>query len=219
MDAVWCGVVEAKSFSENEQNIRKELEQAVKTRKWDEMFAVLGKRPYLVNAAFLDDPKWNAPLHQLVEDNAPAEIVEKAAKLGAWLTLKDFNGNKAVDIANRKGNQHLVEDLNPVYCHPLNPEMLSKIQEYFHQVIIGRINVIPEWRSFRLPDLEILLEIEEPNMWFPVPGMYGGFNYELLIEGEVVKLVSSSWCRIVGGSGERHEITSEGIRLIEKGYV
>lgn len=33
------------------------------------------------------------------------------------------------------------------------------------------------------------------------------------------KLVSESWCRVVGGSGQRHELTSEGSRLLEEGLV
>jgi len=50
-------------------------------------------------------------------------------------------------------------------------------------------------------------------MWFPVPGMYGGFSYRLEVAGVKAKLVSESWCRVVGGSGQRHEITRTGGRV------
>ena len=33
------------------------------------------------------------------------------------------------------------------------------------------------------------------------------------------KLVAESWCRVVGGSGQRHEITPAGSRLVEEGFV
>jgi hypothetical protein len=56
-------------------------------------------------------------------------------------------------------------------------------------------------------------------MWFPVPGMYGGFSYRLESVGVEAKLVSESWCRVVGGSGQRHEITSAGSQLVEEGFV
>jgi hypothetical protein len=56
-------------------------------------------------------------------------------------------------------------------------------------------------------------------MWFPVPGMYGGFSYRLEAAGVEAKLVSESWSRVVGGSGQRHEVTSEGSRLVEEGFV
>ncbi len=56
-------------------------------------------------------------------------------------------------------------------------------------------------------------------MWFPVPGMYGGFSYCLELTGADAKLVAESWCRVVGGSGQRHEITTYGSRLVEEGFV
>lgn len=58
-----------------------------------------------------------------------------------------------------------------------------------------------------------------PQMWFPVPGMYGGFSYRLESIGVDAKLMAESWGRVVGGSGQRHEITSEGSRLVEEGFV
>jgi hypothetical protein len=49
--------------------------------------------------------------------------------------------------------------------------------------------------------------------------MYGGFSYRLEGEGERAKLVTESWCRIVGGSGQRHEITAQGSKLVDTGFV
>ena len=56
-------------------------------------------------------------------------------------------------------------------------------------------------------------------MWFAVPGMYGGFSYGFESFGVDAKLIAESWCRVVGGSGQRHEITSEGSRLLDEGFV
>ncbi len=71
----------------------------------------------------------------------------------------------------------------------------------------------------RLPELELLLEIEQPRMWFAVPEMYGGFNYWLDGEGGNAKLISESWYRVVGGSGQRYEITSKEGKLVDEGFV
>jgi hypothetical protein len=71
----------------------------------------------------------------------------------------------------------------------------------------------------RLPELEPLLELASPKMWFPVPGMMGGFSYWLEETGVNAKLVSESWSRGVGGSGQRHIITSEGSTLEAEGFV
>ena len=73
--------------------------------------------------------------------------------------------------------------------------------------------------KLRLPELEPLLEIEEPRMWFPVPGMSGGFSYWLDGEGKNAKLIVKSWCRVVDGSGQHHEITSKKSILVDEGFV
>lgn len=220
MTIEWCGIVKSNIFSQDECNLRKQIAKVIKAHQWNKAFLLLQERPDLINATFLDEMSWYAPVHQITFDNSPIEIVEKILSIGAWRTLKNSDGNKPVDIANKEGYQNLALLLKPIYRRHINLETLSKIQAHFHKVIIGRIeHTIPEWASFRLPDLEILLEIEQPRMWFPVPGMYGGFSYKLEIEGENVKLISESWCRVVGGSGERHEITAEGSKLVEQGFV
>jgi hypothetical protein len=56
-------------------------------------------------------------------------------------------------------------------------------------------------------------------MWLSLPGTYGGFSDCLDTDGVEATLVSESRCRVVGGSGQRHEITSEGSRLAGDGFV
>jgi hypothetical protein len=97
--------------------------------------------------------------------------------------------------------------------------VLLKIQAHFHAVIRDRIDRQLPDHGLRLPELEPLLELDRPHMWFPVPGMYGGFSYWLEADGVEAKLVSKSWCRVVEGSGQRHEITPAGSRLVEEGFV
>jgi len=220
MSVEWCGMINSDSFSEHARITRREFEQVIKSNRWDDVFSVLEQNPDLINATFLDNPLWYSPLHHLTEENAPVEIIERTINLGAWRTLKTLNEEKAVDIALRQGHQELVRLLNPIYYHNIQLETLSKIQKHFHEVIVGRINILPNWKSLRLPELEVLLEIREPSMWFPVPGMYGGFNYRLAFNRDkTVRLVSESWSRVVGGSGQRHEITPKGSELVEEGFV
>jgi hypothetical protein len=66
--------------------------------------------------------------------------------------------------------------------------------------------------ELRLPELEVMLELERPELWFPVPGMYGGFHFRL----ERDRLLASSWSRIVSGSEEHHEITESGTRTVAR---
>lgn len=49
--------------------------------------------------------------------------------------------------------------------------------------------------------------------------MYGGFSFWLEGDGPDAKLITESWSRVVGGSGQRPEITSTGSRLVEDGFV
>ena len=90
------------------------------------------------------------------------------------------------------------------------PEDLSEVPD---------VGELVQEHALRLPELEPLLELSRPQMWFEVPGMYGGFSYHLESAGVEARLISESWCRVVDGSGQRHEITSEGSELIEEGFV
>lgn len=63
-----------------------------------------------------------------------------------------------------------------------------------------------------------LSSLTEPQ-WIAIPGMYGGFSYGLIERDGKPLLVADSWVRIVGGSGQSHEITSSGITIVAEGYV
>jgi hypothetical protein len=95
----------------------------------------------------------------------------------------------------------------------------DNIQKNFHEVIRGRANQLVVEHGLRLPGLEPILEFKQSACWFAVPGMYGGFAYWLEDEGQDAKLITESWCRIEGGSGQRHEITESGSTLVEEGFV
>jgi hypothetical protein len=49
--------------------------------------------------------------------------------------------------------------------------------------------------------------------------MAGGFSYRLEAVGVEAKLIADSWCRMVDGSGQRHEITSAGSQMVAEGFV
>lgn len=132
---------------------------------------------------------------------------------------RTFAAERAIDIAERQGHRHLLPALSPELRHRVPNGVLARIQTHFHMVIRGRIDGPLPTHQLRLPELEPLLELPAPKMWFPVPGMYGGFSFHLAADGVEAKLISESWSRIAGGSGQRHEITSAGSRLVEEGFV
>lgn len=98
-------------------------------------------------------------------------------------------------------------------------DTLLAIQRYFHEVIRSRAARLIDEQEIELPELTRLLSSGELETWFPIPGMYGGFRYWFEGEGEHTRLVTESWCRVVRGSGQRHEITAQGSKLIDEGFV
>jgi hypothetical protein len=96
---------------------------------------------------------------------------------------------------------------------------LKAIQGHFHRLITQRADGMVERHAIVLPDLTGLTATRQEPAWFSVLGMHGGFSYWLEGEGAELRLVTESWSRIVEGSGQRHEITAGGARLVEEGFV
>lgn len=219
MTAEWDGITKSEALQDDEVVIRHALADAAKQYHWKKTLEILNGRPDLINVTRPDGRSLYTPLHQSAHGNAPGEVVQKMLGMGAWRTLRNADDERAVDIAKRKGYQSLVHLLEPVYKTHISHTILQKIQTNFHEIILSRAGDLVQKSRLRLPELEPLLELEQPRMWFPVPGMYGGFSYWIDGEGKNAKLISESWCRVVGGSGQRHEITSKEGKLVDEGFV
>jgi len=219
MTAEWKGITKSEALRDDEAAIRHNLADAAKAYNWKKTLEILNKRPDLINVTRPDGRSLYTPLHQAAHGNAPVQVVQQMIAMRGWRTLKNADNERPVDIARKKAHQHLIELLEPVYKIYVSQETLASIQKHFHAIIRGRTDDLVEKSGLRLPELEPLLELEQPQMWFPVPGMYGGFSYWLNGEGENVKLISESWCRVVGGSGQRHEITVKEGKLVDEGFV
>lgn len=100
----------------------------------------------------------------------------------------------------------------------IDPATRSSIELHFHGLIRRRAEEFGIDVA-QLPDLSCASGTRENPAYFPVPGMHGGFAYWFEGEGQAAKLVTESWSRVVGGSGERHEIEASGMRLIDVGFV
>ena len=98
-------------------------------------------------------------------------------------------------------------------------DVLLAIERHFHALIRERTGDLVDQHGVELPRLASLLAADEQVVWFAVPGMVGGFKYWLEGKGRQSKLITESWSRVVGGSGQRHVITSEGSQLVEEGFV
>ena len=96
---------------------------------------------------------------------------------------------------------------------------LLRIQELFHGLIRSRVREGRLEIPAALPAVTEELLGESSPRWFAVPGMYGGFRYQLIRNDSGLELTSESWCRVVGGSGMRHSITKDEVILREAGFV
>ena len=218
-DVVWDGVTQPGVFEKETEIARNALADAARTHQWGSVLAILREHPDWVNASRPGGSSLFAPLHQAAYGAAPIEVVEALLELGAFRTLRNARGERPVDVADRRDHRHLCQALTPVFLRQVPTGILLKLQAQFHSVIRGRIDEPFPEHKLRLPELEPLLELRLPKMWFPVPGMYGGFSYQLIGDGVDATLVSESWCRIAGGSGQRHEITTIGNTLVAEGFV
>ena len=139
----------------------------------------LREHPNLVNTTRPGGGSRFAPLHQAAHGGAPPEVAEELILLGAWRTLQNVRGERPIDIAERRGHKHLLGVMEPRLKRYVPIGVLLKIQSRFHDVILGRAAEHVRSASLRLPELEPLLEHELQSVWFAIPGMYGGFSYQL----------------------------------------
>jgi hypothetical protein len=96
---------------------------------------------------------------------------------------------------------------------------LKQVQELFHGLIRERTRGGGIKVPLNLPKIATNTTTKDEPNWFPIDGMYGGFSYWIELERDEPILHTKSWSRIVGGSGQYHIITPNGIRLIDEGFV
>lgn len=221
MSLIWDGVVAEHVLEQENISIRHDLANSSKGYDWPMVLSILEAHPSLVNTTRPGGSSFYAPLHQAAHGGAPRVICEALIGLGAWRMLENARGERPVDVASRLGHIHAVDVLRPVLLSHVPAGVLRKIQDHFHNVIRIRAGDMVRNAGLRLPEIGHLLELSvnaEPTL-FAVPGMYGGFAYRLVADGASAALVAESWCRVVEGSGQRHEITSAGSTLIAEGFV
>lgn len=204
MDIIWDGITKSKTLNPEVAEIKHALANTARSFDWNQTIKILSQNPELINSSRPDGNSLYAPLHQAAYGGASVEIVKQMIKLGAWCTLQNARGERPLDVAEVRNHEHLIPVLRPRYKHHVPLGVLLKIQQNFHDVIRGRVEELVEEHNLRLPELKPLLELKRPHMYFAVPGMYGGFSYALEVQGVNAKLVASSWCRVAGGSGQRH---------------
>ena len=110
-------------------------------------------------------------------------MVQKLLELGAIRSLKTQGGKTAYDIAKEIATpREEVFDLLEVPAEvEENRELIDKMEKALHEeVIMGeerRADKLMRENNQQLPQISVLWEpAGVDGMWYPVPGMYGGFR-------------------------------------------
>ena len=189
--------------------------------KWIRLVLFLQKHPYMVNMCRLPKFSKNAalptlytPLHHATNGKAPKYVFEALLDAGASKTLKSAYDETAYDIGARVNLNPSILDMIQVPTDIREREdEIKKMEAGLHQVIMGRVGRLIQQNGQQLPQLSYLYEFG--NFFYVVPGMYGGYNVSVHDGG----IETVSWCRVAGGSGQRHHIDREGsVKLVEEGF-
>lgn len=191
-----------------------EIAQLGANHKWHDLIDAIEGNQSKVNSSQLpvrdgQETSLFTPLHYAADGKAPKEIFEELLKLGSSKCLKTSAGETAYDIGKRKGLDPDVLELIQVPEHiKENEKEIQAMEVGLHSVIKGRVESLIKKNGQALPQISILYETNEDhgNFYFPVPGMYGGFNVHIVEKG----IQADSWIRVCGGSEENHLIEKDG---------
>jgi len=157
---------------------RRRLFEAAERGDWSELFQLLDdSQERTLNMVSPESSSMHTLLHLAALGNAPVGVVENLLAKGHLRAHRCANGERPVDIARRLGHERLGSLLQPPRQRSIPDSKLAGLEQQFHQFI--RKEVGTPQRTPRLPPLELLLELDEPTMIFPVPYMGGIFEYRM----------------------------------------
>lgn len=226
MGLQWWGIQERTALREDIVAHADAIADAAHGGQWDRLLSLLTGGPQAfhqpesrANSTRIGGPSGYAPLHQLAWHGGPVSVAEQLIAAGAWRTLRCGTGQTPTDLAAERGHEHLLAVLTPQPRHQVPQPQLAQLEHVLHAVIDSRAYDLVRKARQRMPQLGPLTEAAEPSMWMAVPGMYGGFSMKLTQPGDAPELTVESWCRVVGGSGQRHLVRPNGFELVDEGFV
>ena len=217
-EPVWHGsLIDPSAIAEHALRQAHELADAAKVAAWDTVLRLLDDQEFSwdANSWRPGGSSWYAPLHQAAWHGAPVQVIDQLIARGAWRTLRTAQGQTPQDIALKRGHDATADRLASLRASTVEMDVLMTLDRQLQAVVDARIRPALSV-SLRYPQTEVLTEIPRgQRLWFPVPGMVGGFSIQLLRS----YLFVESWSRVVGGSGQAHVVTREGSTLVEQGFV
>lgn len=232
---VWRGVLDPTLLHDHVAVASHRFADAAKTGDWSIVLQMLNDPTQQVDINWWrpGGSAWFTVLHQAAWHGAPVNVVASLIRHGALLNLKESRGRTAYDVFKDRERELYPGAAVGIDAHshtvlarllkPPAPKLprneIRALDNHLAEVIDGRISALFDGRNpreiLRYPPVGLLHEVPDQHLWFPVPGMYGGFDIRLQDDFLDVK----SWCRVVGGSGQEHVITTAGAILVDEGFV
>jgi hypothetical protein len=234
---IWRGIVDPELLYDDVVSASHELADAAKIGDWSTVFDLLDdpEERIEINSWRPGGKALFTVLHQAAWHGAPNEVAAELIRRGALRSLPDAWGRTAYDVREERdlrasdpkdvaAQQRKSLVLRTRYLKPQPSPLASRVIRaldwHLGDVIDGRIRGVlydgrDPRRVLRYPPVRILHELPGQRLWFPVPGMYGGFEITLVKDFLDVK----SWSRVVGGSGQAHVITPQGAILVDAGFA
>jgi len=233
---VWRGLLDSTLVHDHVVAASHRLADAAKAGEWAIVLHMLDDPTQHVDVNWWrpGGTAWFTVLHQAAWHAAPLDVIDGLVRRGALRTLVDSKGRAASDVltdrelelspatsatAGQRLRTARARRLAPPPS-PCSADEMSSLEGHLAEVIDGRLRgAFFDGRNprevLRYPPVGILHEVPDQHLWFPVPGMYGGFDITLRNGFLDVK----SWSRVVGGSGQQHVITTAGAILVDEGFA
>lgn len=212
--AVWQGPVERRSYGRPTLAKLDDLAAAGSGGDWARVVELLDdpRWPVTPNSWQPESAAWHTPLHHAAQRGAPRDTVMDLLARGAWRAMKDADGLTAYDLAHDSGRRDLLDALANPLRNRRPDDVARTLDQHLRDVIDTRLAARLQ---VRYPSVRILERLPGgTDLWFPVPGMVGGFQIALVDDHIEV----TSWSRVVEGSGQRHLISTGGSQLVAEGF-
>ncbi|KAK6508341.1 hypothetical protein TWF506_010435 [Arthrobotrys conoides] len=211
----WTGGCLTSTYHDHYVTKRNKLADYAFNGKFDKALECI-EEDNLPNGWRLRDPEDTRPpsgwttLHQAAMlSTSTISHIERLISLGAYRNLRTMDTNEnAYDIAKKNHrSREILDALKPHYERQFDEQTIKNLQKGLDEVIMSRVASIIEEKRFRIPSVEVLLELPDLSVWCPIPGFYGGFHIHVR-DDNCIETESS--CRVVGGSGQTHVIEPNG---------
>ncbi|KAK0935873.1 hypothetical protein LTR29_012572 [Friedmanniomyces endolithicus] len=205
--AIWHGQLSRDVYDSQYLMLRDSLANAAFYGDWTDVFEVIDDAHHLglrswPNCHRITGSKqcsgWT-PLHQAVFLSAPEPVVRSLVVQGAsrllqtmWTSSDElpYRNMTALEMAQVLGYRNLFNALSPVIHHAIPPSVLQALQRRFHSLIEGDMALLPQQYPLRLPELELLVELENPEMYFPLKSPKTKMGYIYRLDGRHLVVMS-----------------------------